>query len=208
MIETIALLRWETAWPYALGTVFVAYLIGSIPFGLIFGWLSGAGDCPQDRFGQYRRDERAPHGQALGRRGAPCCATPLRDFVAVDLGGQMGGQVFAMFAGLGAFIGIFYPVWLGFKGGKGVATFIGIVFALAWPIAILTCVSWLTVARTFRFSSLAALVSAQRTPIYFLLLGTTMFALLTFILALFIFVAHRANVARLLSGTEPRIGAR
>jgi glycerol-3-phosphate acyltransferase PlsY len=112
-----------------------------------------------------------------------------------------------MFAGFGAFIGHLYPVWLGFKGGKGVATSSGIVFALAWPIAILTCISWLTVARTFRCSSLARWSRRPRRR-FISCSARTLFAFLTFILALFIFVAHRANIARLLSGTEPRIGAR
>lgn len=205
MIETIALLRWETAWPYALGTIFLSYLVGSIPFGLIFGWLAGAGDVRKIGSGNIG----ATNVLRTGKRWA-AVATLLCDaakgFIAVDIGGQMGGQVFAMFAGFGAFIGHVYPVWLGFRGGKGVATFIGIVFALAWPIAILTCISWLTVARAFRYSSLAALVSAAATPVYFLLLGTTLFSLLTFILAIFIFVKHRANIARLLGGMEPRIG--
>ena len=207
MIETIALLRWETAWPYALGTILLGYLVGSIPFGLIFGWLAGAGDVRKIGSGNIG----ATNVLRTGKRWA-AVATLLCDaakgFIAVDIGGQMGGQLFAMFAGFGAFIGHLYPIWLGFKGGKGVATFIGIVFALDWPIAILTCISWLTVARVSRYSSLGALVSAAATPIYFLFLGTTLFALLTFILAIFIFVAHRGNIARLLSDTEPRIGAR
>ena len=207
MIETLALLRWETAWPYAAATFLTGYLLGAIPFGLIFGWLSGAGDIRKVGSGNIG----ATNVLRTGKRWA-AAATLLCDaakgYLAVDIGGQMGGQAFAMFAGLGAFFGHLYPVWLMFRGGKGVATFIGIVFALAWPIAVLTSLSWITVARAFRFSSLAALVSAAATPLYFLLFGTTLFAFMTFILAVFIFVAHRANIARLLSGKEPRIGAK
>ena len=130
-----------------------------------------------------------------------------KGYAAVVVGGNMGGQTFAVLAGFGAFIGHLYPIWLGFKGGKGVATFIGIVFALAPPVALIVCASWLGLAQAFRYSSVAALVSTAMTPLYFLFLGTTLFALLTFILVILIFISHRANIARLVRGDEPKIGA-
>jgi glycerol-3-phosphate acyltransferase PlsY len=123
-------------------------------------------------------------------------------------GEKFGIQFFPVLAGLGVFIGHLYPVWLRFRGGKGVATFLGIVIALGWPlIAILTCLTWLVVAWTTRFSSLAALITAIAAPLYFLFVGATLFALLTFILVIFIFISHRANIVRLIHGEEPKIGA-
>jgi len=207
MIETLALVPWETAWRFILATFFLSYLVGSIPFGLIFGWLAGAGDIRKVGSGNIG----ATNVLRTGKRWA-AAATLLCDaakgYLAVRIAGEYFGiQLFPVLAGLGAFLGHLYPVWLGFKGGKGVATFIGVTAALAWPVGLLTCASWLAVARTFRYSSLAALVSAAATPVYFLFVGATLFALLTFILAIFIFIAHRANIGRLLKGEEPRIGA-
>ena len=112
-------------------------------------------------------------------------------------------------AALGAFIGHLFPVWLGFRGGKGVATFIGIAFALDSRSAFFTVASWIVVARATRYSSVAALVSTGLTPVYFAIFGDTLWAaLMTGLLAVMIFAAHRANIARLVRGDEPGIGAR
>jgi acyl phosphate:glycerol-3-phosphate acyltransferase len=207
MIETLALVPWETAWPFILATFCFSYLLGSIPFGLIFGWLAGAGDIRKLGSGNIG----ATNVLRTGKRWA-AAATLLCDaakgYLAVRVAGEYFGiQFFPVLAGLSAFLGHLYPVWLRFKGGKGFATFIGVTAAIAWPVAALTCLSWIAVARTFRYSSLAALISAVATPIYFLFLGATLFALLAFILTIFIFIAHRANISRLLKGQEPQIGA-
>jgi len=208
MIETLALVPWETAWPYILATFFLAYLLGSIPFGLLFGWIAGAGDIRKIGSGNIGATNVLRTGNRWAAAATLFCDA-AKGAVAVLLADHyLHIPLFRALAGLGAFLGHLYPVWLGFKGGKGVATFIGVTAALYWPIGLLTCASWLATARAFRFSSLAALVAATATPVYFLLHGTTLFALLTLILAVLIFVSHRANIARLLSGEEPKIGAR
>jgi len=146
-----------------------------------------------------------------GKRWA-ALATLLADagkgYVAVRVAGDYFGiQLFPVLAGLGVVLGHMFPVWLRFKGGKGVAAFIGVLFAFRPPVAaVLTCLTWLTMAWATRYSSVAALAAAIVAPLYFLLLGTTLFALLAAVLATLIVFAHRANIARLLRGEEPRIG--
>jgi glycerol-3-phosphate acyltransferase PlsY len=207
MIETLALVPWETARPYIMATLLLSYLVGSIPFGLIFGWLAGAGDIRKIGSGNIG----ATNVLRTGNRWA-ALATLLADagkgYIAVRVAGDYFGiQLFPVLAGLGVVLGHMFPVWLRFKGGKGVATFIGVLFAFRPPVAaILTCLTWLTMAWATRYSSVAALAAAILAPLYFLLLGTTLFALLATVLAILIVFAHRANIARLLRGEEPRIG--
>ena len=207
MIETLGLVPWETAWPYIIATFFLSYLLGSIPFGLIFARLAGAGDIRKIGSGNIGATNVLRSGKRWAAAATLFCDA-AKGYLAVSYAGEKFGiQFFPVLAGLSVFLGHLYPVWLGFKGGKGVAVFIGILFALAPPVGALVCVSWLGIAQAFRYSSLAALVSAGLTPLYFLFLGTTLFALLTFILVLFIFISHRSNIARLIRGEEPRIGA-
>jgi glycerol-3-phosphate acyltransferase PlsY len=207
MIETLALVPWESAWPYLIATFAAAYLIGSIPFGLIFGHLAGAGDVRKIGSGNIG----ATNVLRTGKRWA-AAATLLCDggkgWLAVWYAGHYFGiQVFPVVAGFGAFVGHIFPVWLRFRGGKGVATFLGVVIALGWPVvALLTCMSWAFVAWVFRYSSLAALIAALATPLYFLLVGTSLFAILAAIMAFLILFTHRANIARLIRDEEPRIG--
>jgi glycerol-3-phosphate acyltransferase PlsY len=113
-----------------------------------------------------------------------------------------------MLAGLAAFLGHLYPVWLGFRGGKGVATFLGVLLALAWPVGLLACATWAAVAAAFRYSSLAALAAAASAPVWLLLLGPRQAVWLALALAALVFLRHRANIGRLFGGTEPRIGAK
>jgi glycerol-3-phosphate acyltransferase PlsY len=209
MIETLALVPWETARPYIAATLVFSYLLGSIPFGLIFGWLAGAGDIRKIGSGNIG----ATNVLRTGKRWA-ALATLLADagkgYIAVRVAGDYFGiQLFPVLAGLGVVLGHMFPVWLGFKGGKGVATFLGVLFAFGRPpiVAVLTCLTWLTVARATRYSSVGALAAAIMAPVYFLLLGTTLYALLALVLAILIIFAHRANILRLLRGEEPKIGA-
>jgi len=207
MLETLALVPWQTAWPYLLVTFFLAYLLGSIPFGLIFAWLAGAGDIRKIGSGNIGATNVLRTGKKW-TAAATLLADAAKGYIAVTVAGDYFGiQLFPVLAGLGAFLGHVFPVWLGFKGGKGMATFIGVTAGLAWPIAFLTCLSWLVAARSFRFSSLAALISTAATPVFFYYLGTTLFALLALVLAVLIFWTHRANIARLRRGEEPKIGA-
>jgi glycerol-3-phosphate acyltransferase PlsY len=207
MIETLGLVPWETAWPYIIATAVLSYLLGSIPFGLIFARLAGAGDIRKVGSGNIGATNVLRTGKRWAAAATLFCDI-AKGYLAVSYASEkLGIQFFPALAGLSVFIGHLYPLWLGFRGGKGVAVFIGILIALAPPIAAVVCVSWVGIAQAFRYSSLAALVSTGLTPLYFLFLGATLFALLTFILVVFIFISHRANIARLIRGEEPRIGA-
>jgi glycerol-3-phosphate acyltransferase PlsY len=170
--------------------------------------MAGAGDVRKVGSGNIGATNVLRTGNKLA-----AAATLLFDggkgFVAVMLAQQyLALEPFVAVAALGAFFGHLFPVWLGFKGGKGVATFIGIAFALDWEVAFFTTASWLVVARATRYSSLAALVAAGLTPVYFAIYGEILWAALTAVLALMIIVAHRANIVRLIRGDEPGIGTR
>jgi glycerol-3-phosphate acyltransferase PlsY len=210
MIQTLALVRWESPETYyVLGTAFLgAYFIGSIPFGLIFAWMAGAGDVRKVGSGNIGATNVLRTGNKVA-----AAATLLFD-AAKGLAAVLVAQdylalpPFVAVAALGVFIGHLFPVWLGFRGGKGVATFIGIAFGLDWEVALVTAVSWIVVARATRISSVAALVSVSLTPVYFAIFGQTLWSALTAILAVMIAYAHRGNIIRLLKGNEPGIGAR
>ncbi len=210
MIETIALVRWENAATYYyLGLAFLSsYLIGSIPFGLIFAWIAGAGDVRKLGSGNIGATNVLRTGKRWAAAATLICDA-AKGYIAVVLAGEYFGiQIFPAVAGLGAFLGHLFPIWLKFKGGKGVATFIGIAVAFSVPIALLICASWIAMARVSGYSSLAALFAAALAPIYFLFFGATLWAALMALLAVLIFISHRANIARLFSGEEPQIGAR
>lgn len=210
MIQTLALIRWESPETYYLvaGTFFAAYFIGAVPFGLIFGWLAGAGDVRKIGSGNIGATNVLRTGNKLAAA-ATLFFDAAKGFVAVMLAQDVAGLApFVAIAALGVFIGHLFPVWLGFKGGKGVATFIGIAFALDWEVAFFTAASWIVVARATRYSSLAALISTGLTPVYFAIYGETLWAALMALLALMTFISHRANIARLVRGDEPGIGAR
>ncbi|HVU21615.1 MAG TPA: glycerol-3-phosphate 1-O-acyltransferase PlsY, partial [Rhizomicrobium sp.] len=183
------------------------YLLGSIPFGLIFAWLAGAGDVRNIGSGNIG----ATNVLRTGKRWA-AAATLLFDgakgAAAVLLAGYLYGPLPALFAALGAFLGHLFPVWLGFRGGKGVATFLGVTLAIAWPVGLLAAGTWLAAAAIWRISSLSALIAAALSPIYMALFGWWEPAVLLAILTILIFIMHRENIARLLRGEEPRIGAK
>jgi glycerol-3-phosphate acyltransferase PlsY len=180
------------------------YVLGSIPFGLIFGWLAGAGDVRTIGSGNIG----ATNVLRTGKRWA-AAATLICDAgkgaVAVIIARLYGSEL-AVLAGMGAFLGHVFPVWLKFRGGKGVATFLGAMIALDWRVGLLAAAAWLIAAALFRISSLSALIAAAATPICFALLHESMIAIAAAVLALFIFFTHRANIARLTRGEEPRIG--
>ena len=183
------------------------YLIGSIPFGVIATRLGGAGDVRSIGSGNIG----ATNVLRTGRRDL-ALITLLGDggkgAVAVLVAGALYGPVAAVMAGGAAFLGHLFPVWLGFRGGKGVATFYGILFAIAWPVGMAAGAVWIAMAAIFRISSLAALTSAALTPLLFLLLhqSTTERLWLAAAMAVLIFIRHDANIRRLLKGEEPRIG--
>jgi glycerol-3-phosphate acyltransferase PlsY len=188
-------------------TAVLAYLLGSVPFGVLIARALGLGDLRRIGSGNIG----ATNVLRTGNKGA-AAATLLLDgakgAVAVLAARHFAGESAAMLAGLAAFLGHLYPVWLGFRGGKGVATFLGVMLALAWPVGLAACATWAAVAAAFRFSSLAALAAAASAPLWLLLLGPHQAVWLALALAALVFLRHRANIARLLEGTEPRIGAK
>jgi acyl phosphate:glycerol-3-phosphate acyltransferase len=188
-------------------TALLAYLLGSIPFGVLITRALGLGDLRAIGSGNIG----ATNVLRTGNKAA-AAATLLLDAgkgaAAVLLARHFAGETAAMVAGLAAFLGHLFPVWLGFRGGKGVATFLGVTLALAWPAGLAACATWLAVAFAFRFSSLAALVAAAATPLWLALLGRSDAVWLGLALAALVFLRHHANIRRLLAGAEPRIGGR
>jgi glycerol-3-phosphate acyltransferase PlsY len=194
------------------------YLLGSIPFGLVLVRAAGLGDIRQIGSGNIG----ATNVLRTGRKDL-ALATLLLDagkaglalLIAKTLAGWIGGAALGdnvayqigLVAGGFAFLGHCYPVWLGFQGGKGVATFFGLLFAGPWPLGLIAGITWLAVATIFRFSSLAALCAAAIAPIMALVAGFSWEEIsFTAVIALLIFWRHRSNIARLMTGTEPRIG--
>lgn len=182
------------------------YLLGSIPSGLLLTRWAGAGDLRQVGSGNIG----ATNVLRTGRKGlaaATLIADGLKGAFAVLIGAQFGAWP-AIAGGVAAFAGHIFPVWLGFKGGKGVATFIGVTLALSWPAGLLVCATWLAMAFSLKISSLSALVAAALSPLYMLLLGEQRLAAVAFILALMIWGTHHQNIRRLIQGQEPKIGAK
>jgi len=208
MLDFLHTVDWADAWPYYLGVTLFGYLLGSIPFGLIFTRLSGAGDVRAIGSGSIGATNVLRTGNYWAAA-ATLIFDAAKGAVAVLLvRWHFHNEVLASFAGLGAFLGHLFPVWLGFKGGKGVAVSLGILLAIYWPGALIALAIWLLMVAVFRISSLAALIAALFTPIIFFLLHQPLYVPLTIALAVLVFSVHRANIARLLASTEPRIGAK
>jgi len=186
-------------------TFVLAYLLGSIPFGLVITRAFGLGDLRAIGSGNIG----ATNVLRTGNKGAAAATLILdagKGAVAVLVARHLAGESAALVAGFAAFLGHIFPVWLGFRGGKGVATFLGTMLALAWPVGIAACLTWLATAFAFRRSSLAALVAAASTPLWLWLFGRPDAIWLGVALAVLVFVRHHANIRRLLDGTEPKIG--
>jgi len=185
----------------------VGYLFGSIPFGLILTRLAGTQDLRSIGSGSIGATNVLRTGSKPLAVGT-LLGDALKGTGAVVLMGYYAGPNAAMLAALGAFLGHLFPVWLKFKGGKGVATYIGVLIGLFWPAAIVFCVMWLAVAFATRYSSLAALVSAFITPLFLWWFGHPALASLMVVMTLLMFYAHRENIKRLQAGTENKIGAK
>jgi glycerol-3-phosphate acyltransferase PlsY len=184
----------------------LGYLLGSIPFGLILTRSAGTADLRSIGSGNIG----ATNVLRTGRKGlaaATLICDMLKGTVAVIIAGLfLGGSDAAMLAALGAFLGHLFPVWLRFKGGKGVAVYIGVLIGLFWPAAAVFCVLWIATAATTRYSSLSALVASFVTPIFLWWFGHLALASLFAVLTLLLFYMHRENIRRLQTGTEGRIG--
>ena len=183
----------------------IGYLLGSIPFGLLLTRVAGTADLRSIGSGNIG----ATNVLRTGRKGL-AAATLLLDMlkgtVAVLIAGSLGGPNAAMLAAPGAFLGHLFPVWLKFRGGKGVAVYIGVLLGLFWPAAVVFCLVWLATAITSRYSSLSALVASVVTPLFLWWFGHAALASLFALLTLLLFYMHRENIKRLQAGTEGRIG--
>jgi acyl phosphate:glycerol-3-phosphate acyltransferase len=183
----------------------IGYLLGSMPFGLLLTRLAGTQDLRSIGSGNIG----ATNVLRTGRKGlaaATLICDALKGTVAVVIAGYFGGPNAAMLAALGAFLGHLFPVWLKFRGGKGVAVYIGVLIGLFWPAAVVFCVMWLATAFTSRYSSLSALVASFVTPFFLWWFGHAALASLFAVLTMLLFYMHRENIKRLQAGTEGRIG--
>lgn len=200
------LLAGAASWSSLVAVVF-GYLAGSIPFGVILTRLGGAGDVRQIGSGNIG----ATNVLRTGRKSL-AVGTLLGDMfkgtVAVLIAAAYGGPVAAILAGGAAFLGHLFPVWLGFRGGKGVATYLGLLIGLAWPLAIVFAGMWLLVALLTRYSSLSALIATAATPVIFLFVGEQALAAVFAMMTVVLWIRHAENIRRLLAGTEGRIGDR
>jgi glycerol-3-phosphate acyltransferase PlsY len=182
------------------------YLLGSIPFGLLITRAAGLGDVRSIGSGNIG----ATNVLRTGRKGLAALTLlldALKGVAAVLIADRWGLEV-GIAAGFCAFLGHLFPVWLGFKGGKGVATYLGVLAAFAWPAALVFAVVWLAVALVTRFSSLAALVAAVAVPIALVVFGKVDYAIVMAVMSVIVIVKHRANISRLMNGTESRIGSK
>ncbi|MEM7444095.1 MAG: glycerol-3-phosphate 1-O-acyltransferase PlsY [Pseudomonadota bacterium] len=216
-------ISWEFAWPYLIGALVGGYLLGSIPFGLVLTRLAGYGDVRKIGSGNIGATNVLRTGNKL-----LALATLLLDggkgAVAVLIAQSYGSDP-ALMAAAGSMLGHVFPVWLGFRGGKGVATALGILLALSPVVGVLCCLTWLIVALIFRYSSLAALMALALSPVYawllsmrdiyqplrdmglsHALLADPQRAQLCLFLAIIVWIRHHQNIRRLLTGQEPKIG--
>ena len=191
---------------FALAAVF-GYLLGSIPFGLLLTRAAGGPDIRAIGSGNIGATNVLRTGNK-GLAAATLVCDMLKGTLAVVIAAHFGGPDIALAAGFAAFLGHLFPVWLKFKGGKGVATYIGVLIGLAWPAALIFGAIWLVVAWAFRYSSLAALIASALTPLALWLLGKPEIAALFLVLTAALWIMHRANIARLMSGAEGKIGAK
>jgi glycerol-3-phosphate acyltransferase PlsY len=191
-------------WVGGAGALLFGYLLGSIPFGLILTRIAGIGDIRAIGSGNIG----ATNVLRTGRKGlaaATLVLDALKGTAAVWIAARWGLAP-ALAAALGAFLGHCFPVWLRFRGGKGVATFLGILLGLHWPTMVVTALIWIGAAAVTRYSSLSALLATAAAPVVLFLLGQSQAAVLVLVLTVIVWVRHRANLNRLLAGEESRIG--
>ncbi len=189
-----------------LGPFLLGYLLGSIPFGLLLTQAAGLGDIRKMGSGNIG----ATNVLRTGRKGlaaATLLLDALKGVAAVLIADQLG-QLAAVGAAAGAVLGHMFPIWLSFKGGKGMATALGVMWGLAWPVGAVACTAWLIVAAAFRYSSLATLLSVVVAALAAWFLTDPRAATLLTLLVPLVWLRHHENIRRLLKGTEPKIGQR
>jgi glycerol-3-phosphate acyltransferase PlsY len=189
---------------YILAAAF-GYLLGSIPFGLLITKLAGTEDIRGIGSGNIGATNVLRTGRKGLAAGTLVCDA-LKGTIPVVIMGILGGPTPAMIAAVAAFLGHLFPVWLGFKGGKGVATYIGVMLGLFWPAALIFCIAWLATALTSRYSSFAALTASALTPMFLWYMKAPHLAILGAALTVLLWFMHRENIKRLLNGSEGKIG--
>ena len=199
-------ISWAFVWNYYLAAFAGAYALGAISFGLVVTRLAGLGDIRKLGSGNFgatnvlRTGHKALAALTLFLDGA-------KGALAVLIGANWGPDI-ALIAGYGALIGHLFPVWLKFRGGKGVATSLGVLLAIAFPVGAAACLTWLAIAYAFRYSSLASLAAVGFSPLFaWILRGDLQLVQFTAIIAAFVWARHHANIRRLATGKEPKIGA-
>ncbi|MEJ6785470.1 glycerol-3-phosphate 1-O-acyltransferase PlsY [Aminobacter sp. Piv2-1] len=195
-----------TAVSVLIAAAVFGYLLGSIPFGLLLTRAAGLGDVRKIGSGNIGATNVLRTGNKK-LAAATLLLDALKGTVAVVIASRWSHDA-AIFAGFGAFIGHLYPIWLGFKGGKGVATYLGVLLGLSYLGALIFAATWLFVALVSRYSSLAALTAAVVVPVALYMMDLPKAAGLLALMSAIVFIRHRANISRLLSGTESRIGAK
>ncbi|WP_235981507.1 glycerol-3-phosphate 1-O-acyltransferase PlsY [Methylobrevis albus] len=197
-------ISWSFVWPYYLAALAFGYLLGSIPFGVILTRLAGLGDIRAIGSGNIG----ATNVLRTGRKGlalATVLGDGLKGTAAVTVAALYGPET-AVIAGLGAFLGHLFPVWLKFRGGKGVATYIGILLGLHWPAVLVFAAVWILVAYITRYSSLAALLATLATPAVLWSFDRIQLMQLFVVLTVLVWIRHSGNIAKLIAGKERRIG--
>lgn len=196
-----------TSLPLLALTAILGYLLGSVPFGLVWARLFGLGDIRDIGSGNIGATNVLRTGNKLAAFLTLICDVGKGAF-AVLMARALLGEDAAQMAGLYAYLGHLFPVYIGFRGGKGVATWLGTMLAVAWPLGLAAAATWLAAALLFRISSLAGLAAAALTPVWALLLGRGDAFILALLLGALIFERHRGNIGRLMRGEEPKIGKR
>ncbi|GGE82872.1 glycerol-3-phosphate 1-O-acyltransferase PlsY [Stappia taiwanensis] len=201
-------ISWGFDWPYYLTALAFGYLLGAIPFGLLITRLAGEGDIRQIGSGNIGTTNVLRTGKKH-LAALTLVGDMLKGTVAVLIAGRYGGPDIALIAGLGAFLGHLFPLWLRFRGGKGVATYLGILFGLFWPAALCFIGVWIGMALALRYSSLSALVASLFSPaLLYWMFDRVQMAEMMALLTLLLWAKHHENIRRLLTGTESRIGSK
>ena len=188
-----------------LQALLLGYLLGTIPFGLFFAWISGAGDVRKIGSGNIGATNVLRTGKKWAAAATLLC-DGAKGAAAVLLARTLLPPGAELIAAAAVVLGHMFPLWLRFKGGKGVATFLGVCFALYWPVGLMVAATWIGAACIWRISSLSALIAIALSSAYFMLFHLEAYAGLALALSLLIYWMHRDNIRRLLQGAEPRIG--
>jgi acyl phosphate:glycerol-3-phosphate acyltransferase len=207
LVPPLALQADDGSWISCAIAALLGYLLGSIPFGLLLTRAAGLGDIRNIGSGNIGATNVLRTGNKK-LAAATLLLDAAKGTVAVLLARAWLGETPAMVAGLAAFLGHVYPAWLGLKGGKGVATYLGVLIALAWQLAVLFAVLWLSVAKIGKISSLAAIVATIAVPIAAWIWGERGLAITISLMSIVVLIKHLPNIERLLAGQEPRIGSK